>query len=124
VKVSDKKEMIKDFVSTTVKGGVGAIPFADSFLTEYIGLAQNRSANKVMKEWQVLIDIRLSKLETSLENLADDEFFFSCIQMITMSAMRTFQQEKREYLANALYNSQVVMNISEEKKSHFDWYYR
>jgi len=116
--MSDKKEMFNSAVSATLKGGIGAIPIAGSFLTEYIGLVQDRSANKIMNEWQEMIDVRLSKLEANREKLAEDEFFFSCVQMTTLAAMRSFQKEKREYFANALYNSQLI-EISEEKKIVF-----
>lgn len=107
---------VKNIITATVEGAISSIPVAGSFIDKYIGLAKDGVAEKTMNEWKNLVDDRLSKLELDLGELANDELFFSCIQTTTVAAMRAFQKEKREFLANALYNTQTISDISNEKK--------
>lgn len=112
-------ENAKDVALATVKGTVSLIPLAGGFLSEYIGLANEKIMAKRLEDWMNLVDERLSKLESDLSEIATDEFFFTCVQTTTVGALRAYQSEKRRIFADALFNAFTLMDISEEKKSIF-----
>jgi len=113
------KEIIGKAVIATVKGAVGAIPGIGSFLSEYINLTTEFIASKRLKEWQDMIEERLSSIECEISQIASDDFFYSCVQTATIGALKSYQTEKREIFANALYNSLVIPDLAEEKKLIF-----
>ncbi|MDP4132701.1 MAG: hypothetical protein Q8882_01650 [Bacillota bacterium] len=112
------KDDVKDVVFATVKGAVSATPLVGGLLSEYIGLAQEKVANKRMTEWIQLIEDKLQKLSSRFDELTESEFFYSCVQLATGNAMRAYQREKRQLFANALYNS-VVIDLDQDKKLFF-----
>lgn len=109
---------VKDAVLATVKGAVSATPLVGGLLSEYIGLAQEKVANRRMAEWKQMIEDKLDKLSSQFDTLTESEFFYSCVQITTVGAMRAYQQEKRQLFANALYNS-VLLDLDQDKKLHF-----
>lgn len=109
---------VKDAVLATVKGAVSATPLVGGLLSEYIGLAQEKVADKRMSEWKQMVEDNLNKLSSQFDTLTESEFFYSCVQISTVSAMRAYQREKRQLFANALYNS-VVLDLDQDKKLHF-----
>lgn len=106
---------LNDFLVATGKGAVSLFP-GGGFLAEYIGLAQSYVADKRMDEWKTMVETLLEKVPRTIDDLAKDESFYSCIQVATMGAMRAFQHEKRALFANALYSSAVNLDIDEDKK--------
>ena len=115
------KETAKKIAIATAKGVVSGVPYIGGLLAEYMGLVTDKMAAKIMNEWMKLVDDRLSKIECKIEELADDEFFYSCVHATTQGAIKAPISEKREMYANALYNSFAIKDISEEKKSIFIW---
>jgi len=113
-----KKEDIKDIVGATIKGAASLVP-GGGFLTEYYDLAKNKILNKRFQEWKLLVDDRLSKMHDDIENLASDEFFFSCFQMATENAAKAHQNEKMKLFANALFNTLQFPGLPEDKKMFF-----
>ena len=114
-----KKESIKDVAIATAKGAIGNIPFAGALLSEYIGLAQERIADKRVKEWMEMIEQKIGKLNCDMDKLSNDELFFTALHIATNKVMKEHQKEKREYFANAVYNTVYITDISEEKKMVF-----
>jgi hypothetical protein len=114
-----KEKELLDFAVATTKGAVGSIPFVGGLLSEYIGLVQEKVSDKKSQEWKTLVEERLGKVEVGIEELSEDEFFFSCFQTASLNAAKAYQTEKREMFANALYNSIELKDISEEKKLTF-----
>jgi len=114
------KEKAKEVAVATAKGVVSEFPFVGGLLAEYIGLAKDRAASNIMKEWISLVDSRLEKIE-NLETLADDEFFYSFLHTATQGAMKALQKEKREMYADALINAASLSDITNEKKTVFIW---
>jgi hypothetical protein len=112
-------ENLKDVSIATIKGAVGIIPFAGSFLSEYIGLAQERIADKRIKEWIEMVECKLEKLNYDVSKLSQDELFFTALHIATNKVMNECKKEKREYFANAIYNTVYITDISEEKKMVF-----
>jgi len=114
------KESAKEFAIATAKGVISTMP-AGGLVAEYIGLAKDRAASKIMQDWIALVDVRLAKIESDLETLADDEFFYSFLHTATLGAMKALQKEKREMYANALVNVATLNTITDEKKAVFIW---
>jgi len=97
----------EDIMKATIKGAIGAIPIAGSFLSEYLGLAFDNVAEARRNEWMDLVNDRLKKLEKlghTMEELSKNEYFYTSIQLATQGAMKAHQKEKREMFANAIYN--------------------
>lgn len=69
-----------------------------------------------MNEWKLKVEEVLEKIPRSIDELAQDEAFYSCVQVATMGAMRAYQKEKQELFANALYSSANNVDISTDKK--------
>jgi len=113
------KETVKDITLATVKGAVGTVPIVGSLFSEYINLAIETIASKRLKEWQDMIEEKLSKIECEISQIASNDFFYSCVQTATVGALKSYQKEKREIFANALYNSFVMSDLAEEKKLIF-----
>ena len=106
---------LTDALIATGKGAVSLFP-GGGFLAEYISLAQGYVADKRMSEWKQKVEEVLGKIPRSIDELAQDEAFYSCIQVATMGAMRAYQKEKQELFANALYSSANNIDIPTDKK--------
>ena len=106
---------ITDVLIATAKGAASLFP-GGGFLAEYISLAQGYVADKRMNEWKLKVEEVLEKIPRSIDELAQDEAFYSCVQVATMGAMRAYQKEKQELFANALYSSANNVDISTDKK--------
>lgn len=106
---------LTDALIATGKGAVSLFP-GGGFLAEYISLAQGYVADKRMNEWKQRVEEILEKIPRSIDELAQDEAFYSCVQVATMGAMRTYQKEKQELFANALYSSANNIDIPTDKK--------
>jgi hypothetical protein len=111
--------IVKNIVLSTAKGAVGAIPGAGSILSEYIGLSAEFIASKRQREWQNMVEEKLSKIDSDMSDLANNDFFYSCIQTATIGALKSYQKDKCKLFANALYNSYIITDMAEEKKLIF-----
>ncbi len=108
-------EKLNNFLVATAKGGVSLFP-GGVFLAEYIGLAQSSIADKRMNDWKEKVEQTLEKIPKSMSELAQSEEFYSCIQTATTGAMRAYEEEKRQYFANALYHTAVNIDLDTDKK--------
>ena len=114
-----KKDDVKEAAVATIKGAVGIIPIAGGLLSEYIGLVQQKIADKRTKEWVEKVEGKIEKLSCDIERLSNNELFYSALHIATSKVMKEHQQEKIEYFANAIYNTVEIEDISEEKKIIF-----
>jgi hypothetical protein len=112
-------ENLKDVSIATIKGAVGIIPFAGSFLSEYIGLAQEKIGDKRIEEWIKMVECKIDKLNCDVQKLSQDELFFTALHIATNKVMNEYKKEKRDCFANAIYNTVYITDISEEKKMVF-----
>lgn len=112
------EEKITNLLIATAKGAVSALP-GGGLLAEYIGLAQSSIADKRMEAWKKQIEQTLEKIPKSMNELAENEEFYSCVQVATIGAMQAFQEEKRELFANALYHSAVDVDLISDKKLYY-----
>lgn len=106
----------EDLMLVAGKSLLGAFPGIGPFLSGFIELAQANIGNKRLRSWMAMMEDQFQKLNTQqqLNDLASNEFFYSCVQRASVGAMHSFQNEKREYFANALYNS-IVLPLGEDK---------
>ena len=111
-------EKLNDVLLATAKGGVSLLP-GGGLLAEYIGLAQSSIANKRMNEWKEKVEQTLEKIPKSMNEIAQSEEFYSCVQTATIGAMRAYQEEKRILFANALYHSAIDLDLDTDKKIFF-----
>ena len=110
---------INDAVIATIKGVVSNIPFAGSLLSEYMGLAQEKIADKRIKEWMEMVEYKIEKLNCDIDKLSNNELFFTALHIATNKVMKEYNKEKRQYFANAIYNTVRITDLSEEKKMVF-----
>lgn len=112
------KDDVKDLVGATAKGIASCVPVAGGFITEYIGLAQDKVRDKRLNEWMMSVTNKLQKLEVDIEHLSSDEVFYSCFQTAFFNVSKAYQKEKRDYFANALVNS-IQTDLSADKQLTF-----
>jgi len=117
--MSKTKNISKDIAISTVKGAASAVPVVGGLISEYISLTTDLIASKRQKEWQDMVNEKLTKIECNISEIASNDFFYSCVQTATVGALKSYQTEKRMLFANALYNSYVLPDITEEKKIIF-----
>ena len=108
----NKAELAKECVEITTKTLLSAIPVGGTLITCIWDSIKAQSANRRMDDWKVQIEGKLRNLEISLENIGDDELFTTAMMKATDTALKTAEDEKRQYLANAVRNS-IEANIEE-----------
>lgn len=111
-------EKISNVLIATAKGAMSILP-GGGLLAEYVGLAQSSISDKRMNEWKQNVEQVLERIPQSMNELAQNEEFYSCVQAATMGAVRAYQEEKRILFANALYHSAVDLNLDTDKKIFF-----
>lgn len=107
--------ILPDLLIATSKAAVSLFP-CGAFLAEYLNLAQGYVVNKRLDEWKARVDDVLDKIPKSIDELAQEEEFYSCIQVATIGAMKSYQMEKQQLFANALFSSANNTDISADKK--------
>jgi hypothetical protein len=113
-----------DIAQGTARTALAAIPIIGGSITEFLSmvLAPNvaRRRDEWLKELADALDEIESKVEGfSVESLAQNDAFVSATIQATHIAMETHQQEKREYLRNALLNIAVGKGLDEVKQQIF-----
>lgn len=106
------KTFAKDVAEISAKTSLSCIPVGGALVTNVWDAVKSNSARKRLKEWQDMLEERLSRIEATLEDIGNNENFTSAIYQATEQAIRTGSKTKREYLANAVANS-VSCNFEE-----------
>jgi hypothetical protein len=107
-----------------VKGAVGAVPVAGSFLAEIVGVLYRQPIDKRREEWlrdvaSALNEIRAKQEDLSPEKLAQNEEFTTVLHRATESAVRTHEASKRRMLRNALVSSALPSPPDLDKQLFF-----
>ncbi|MBU1994990.1 hypothetical protein KKC15_09815 [bacterium] len=110
----------KDYISSTVKGVVSAIPVAGGPLSVLFETVFSTPLDKRKKEWfQSLADAieELTKKVDGItpEALSQNEVFISVSMQATQIALRNHQKEKLDALRNAVINSTNTISLDENK---------
>lgn len=112
-----KKEILSkclDIVEVAGKTALSTIPIGGALVTAVYDIVKGNVLQKRQTLWKTIIEERLSKLETSLEDLGENETFATMLIKTTELAIKTNKEEKLKYLADALINS-VEHSIDEDK---------
>ncbi len=94
-----------DMIEITAKTALSMIPVGGTLVTCVWDSIRANAAQRRMDEWKALLEHRLQNLETTIEDIGSNERFATAIMKATDSALKTMEEEKREYLADAVLNS-------------------
>ncbi|WP_298767635.1 hypothetical protein [uncultured Polaribacter sp.] len=108
--MNKEKPNINDYLIATLKGGISAIPFAGGVINEFINLTIKTPIEKKQKQWIELLYKEITNLkekhkEFETENLAKNERFISSFVTASQIVIKTHENEKINYLKNAVINS-------------------
>ena len=112
-----KKEIVNkciDVLEVAGKTALSVIPVGGALVTAVYDVVKGNILQKRQEKWKDMIENRLSKLETTLEDIGENEAFATMLIKTTELAMKTAKEEKLEYLANALLYS-IDHSIDEDK---------
>lgn len=101
----DKKELIVEGIEIAAKSALSAIPVGGTLITEVWNSIKSNEVKRRLEDWQEKVEDRLSKLEISLEDISADPRFTTALVSATEMAIKVAEDQKREYLANAVKNS-------------------
>ena len=108
------KDKVLDVIEIVGKTAVSAIPIGGTLLSSIYDSIKDNCLAKRQEMWKMTLEDRLSKLETTLENIGNNELFTTAIIKSTELAVRTATQQKMKYLANAVANS-LEIDLDEER---------
>ena len=113
-----------DAAYSLAKVGLSAIPVLGGTAAEIFSAVIAPPITKRTVKWIESISERLKELEKTvngfkLESLAENEVFTTVVLHATQIAIRNHQQEKIEALRNAVINTAIGINISEDEKQIF-----
>lgn len=94
-----------DIVEISAKTLLSAIPIGGELITNVWDSIKSNCAQKRLEDWQKNIEERLSHINKTLEEIGNNENFTTAIFHATEMAIKTAENEKRAYLANAVVNS-------------------
>lgn len=100
-----KDELAKECIEITTKTLLSTIPVGGTLITCIWDSIKAQSANRRMDDWKSQIEDKLRNLDVSLEDIGNNELFTSAMMKATDIALKTAEDEKRQYLANAVRNS-------------------
>jgi len=107
-----KKEIASEGVEIAGKILLSAIPIGGVLATCVWDSIKAHSVQYRLDEWKRVIEDRLTNVERTLEDIGGNELFASAMMRSTDIAIKTAESDKREYLANAVYNS-LEIHINE-----------
>lgn len=112
------KEIISNVIEIGAKTALSVIPVGGELISSVWDAVKSNAAEKRMNEWKSIIEERLHKLEVSLDDIGNNELFTSALMKATDAALRTAEENKREYLANVVNNS-ILCPVEESKLMMF-----
>ena len=108
------KEKALDTLEIVGKTALSAIPIGGALVTSVYDTVKGNCLSKRQEKWRIALEERLVKLESTLEDIGNDELFTTALVKATELAMKTAREEKLFYLANSVINS-LNPNLDEEK---------
>lgn len=94
-----------EIAEVAAKTALSVIPVGGALITSVWDSIKSNCSQKRLMEWQLLIEKRLSKVDATLEDIGKNDNFVSAMLQATELALKTAENAKREYLANAVLNS-------------------
>ena len=99
------KQVALQTAEISAKTALSMIPVGGALITSVWDSIKSNCAQKRLDEWQNVMEERLSKIDECLENVGANENFTSAMFQATELAIKTAENKKRIYLANAVINS-------------------
>lgn len=104
----EKKELLSEVAEITAKTLVSTIPVGGTFVTCIWDSIKANAANRRMEDWKNQVEEKLCDLKLSLDDIGNNELFASAMMKATDIAIKTAEDEKRQYLASAVKNSAMA----------------
>lgn len=104
----EKKELLSEVAEITAKTLVSTIPVGGTLVTCIWDSIKANSANRRMEDWKNQVEEKLCDLRLSLDDIGNNELFASAMMKATDIAIKTAEDEKRQYLASAVKNSAMA----------------
>ena len=101
----EKKEVLSEVAEITAKTLLSVIPVGGTLVTCIWDSIKANSANRRMEDWKKQVEEKLCDLNLSLDAIGNNELFASAMMKATDIALKTAEDEKRQYLASAVKNS-------------------
>lgn len=95
----------KEIIEIGAKTVLSAIPIGGALMSGVWDSVKSRAAQRRLELWQDLIEERIRSLEVTLQEIGENENFATALFQATELALKTSEDKKREYLANAVLNS-------------------
>lgn len=97
--------VVGEMAEITAKTALSVIPVGGALITGVWDSIKSNCAQERLNQWQTLIEERLSKIDATLDDIGKNENFTSAMLQATELAIKTSENDKRVYLANAVLNS-------------------
>lgn len=104
----EKKELLSEVAEITAKTLVSTIPVGGILVTCIWDSIKANAANRRMEDWKNQVEEKLCDLKLSLDDIGNNELFASAMMKATDIAIKTAEDEKRQYLASAVKNSAMA----------------
>lgn len=120
------KTSFGDKTHATIRGLLSAIPYAGGVAAELFSTLVGPPLERRRQKWMNEVADGLRKLEKKqsikLEDLQSNETFITILMQASQAAMRSHQKEKIEALRNAVLNTALGINISQDFQILFTRY--
>ena len=114
VMTKETKDRCINVLEVASKTALSAIPIGGALATAIYDVVKGNVLQKRQDKWKKMIEMRLAKVEMTLEDIGENETFATMLIKTTELAMKTAKEDKLEYLSNALLYS-VDHSIDEDK---------
>lgn len=108
-----------DYVTSAIKGILGAVPFAGSILGELAGtIIPNQRLERISK-FVLTLESKLSNLDQEfIRSQLENDNFSDLLEEGTRQAARSLSDERRGYIANLIYSSLSQQDIEYAESRH------
>lgn len=104
----NKKEIVGEAFEIISKTALSLIPVGGPLITSVWDSIKAGALQQRMDKWKIEIEERLSSLQMTIEELGSNENFTTAIMKGTETALKTNDEFKRKYLANAVKNAAIM----------------
>ena len=109
-------EVLEDTTKVVGKACLNEVPIIGPLVSAAIDIFSNKVSKKRFEKWAKLVEKKLENLEKKIDET--NERFFSALVKTTQIVAKTHQDEKLEYLANALMNSDDI-DLEDDLSQYF-----
>ena len=106
-KLTPPKSTKLDFAHSAAKAALSLVPVASEIFAMAVSAPLERRRRKWEEEVSESIADLSQKIGCPIDQLAENEIFVDCVAKATLIAIRNHNEEKREALRNAVFNSGV-----------------